>query len=265
MTGIIGAVIGDIIGCHFEQTKPTKDYNFNLFNEKMHFTDDTTCTIAVADWLMNTKRTPKELVAKLKYWCRKYNFGFADRFNNWVNSEKTAPYYSFGNGSAMRVSPVAWVAKSLQECINLAKISAEVTHNHPEGVKGAIAIAVAIYLNRTGKSKQEIIKFIESNSDYKIPQYENLYNTHKMAPTCQVSVPASICCWNESTSYEDCIRKAISLGGDADTEACIAGSICNANPATQVSNELIKEIIDRELIPSDIFEIIKNFHRKYES
>lgn len=265
MTGIIGAVIGDIIGCHFDQTEPTKDYNFNLLNEKMHFTDDSTCTIAVADWLMNTRQTPLDLVNKLKYWCHRYNFGFAERFNEWVNSSNTAPYYSFGNGSAMRVSPVAWVAKSLDECIKLAKMSAEVTHNHPEGVKGAIAIAVAIYLNRKGKSKQEIIKYIESNSDYKIPKYEDIHDKHIMVPTCQVSVPASLCCWNESTSYEDCIRKAIALGGDCDTEACIAGSICNANPATQISNELIKEILDRGLIPADIFAIIKQFHKKYES
>lgn len=265
MTGIIGAIIGDIIGCHFEQTESTKDYNFNLLNEKMHFTDDTTCTIAVADWLMNTNRSSIKLVEKLKYWCRKYNFGFAERFDHWVNTDTTAPYYSFGNGSAMRVSPVAWVARSFEECANLAKISAEVTHNHPEGVKGAITIAVAIYLNRTGKSKKEIIDFIENNSEYRIPKYEDLHKTHIMVPSCKVAVPASLCCWYESTSYEDCIRKAIALGGDADTEACIAGSICNANPATQVSNELIKEILDRGLIPADIFEIIKQFHIKYES
>ena len=144
MIGIIGAIVGDLIGQAYE-FHSTKYYDFKLLNDKSHVTDDSTCTIAVADWLMHTNRTKEELVDKLKYWCRKYNYGFAPMFDSWINSDNNQPYGSFGNGSAMRVSPCAWAATSLEECVQLAKISAEVTHNHPEGIKGAITIAEGLH------------------------------------------------------------------------------------------------------------------------
>ena len=263
MIGIIGAIVGDLIGQSYE-FHSTKDYNFKLLTPDSHVTDDSTCTIAVADWLMNTDRTADDLIDKFKYWCRKYNYGFAPRFDHWINSDNREPYYSFGNGSAMRVSPCAWVANSLEECIDLAKRSAEVTHNHPEGVKGAITIAVAIYLNRIGKNKDEIIDFITQETDYKLQSYEELYRTHIFNCVCQCSVPACLTCWYESDSYEDCIRKAISLGGDADTEGCIAGSICNANPNTQISDELVIKLCESGYIPNDFINIINQFHNTYE-
>lgn len=264
MIGIIGAIVGDLIGQSYEFNS-TKDYNFQLLTDNSHVTDDSTCTIAVADWLMHTNRTHEELVDKLKYWCKKYNYGFGPSFAKWVHSDSREPYGSFGNGSAMRVSPVAWVANSLDECIQLAKISAEVTHNHPEGIKGAITIAVAIYLNRQGKSKEEIIGYILDNCDYKLKTYQELYNTHKFNCTCQCSVPVCLTCWYESHSYEDCIRKAIALGGDADTEACIAGSICNANPNTSINDELAKQLCLDGYIPNEFIDIINEFHNKYEN
>ena len=164
----------------------------------------------------------------------------------------------------MRVSPVGWVANSLEECIQLAKISAEVTHNHPEGIKGAITIAVAIWLYRHGKTKDEIIGYILDNTDYKLTSYQELYNTHKFKCICQVSVPASLICWYESHSYEDCIRKAVSLGGDADTEACIAGSICNANSNTSINDDFVKQLCIDGYIPNDFIDIINDFHEKFE-
>jgi len=270
MKGIIGAIIGDVIGSAYERKLTrTKDYNFDLLSNnptnKSHTTDDSTCTIAVADWLMHTNRTKEELVDKFKYWCNKYNYGFAPRFSHWINSDKREPYNSFGNGSAMRVSPVAWVANSLKECIELAKTSAEVTHNHPEGVKGAITIAIAIYLYRNGKSKDEIINYILNETDYKLQSYEQLHKTHKFDCTCQVSVPACLTVFYESENYEDCIRKAVSLGGDADTEACIAGSILNAREETSVDYEWVCQLCEDGYISDEFIDIINEFHEKYES
>ncbi len=264
MIGIIGAIIGDLIGQSYEFNK-TKDYNFKLLTEKSHVTDDSTCTIAVADWLMHTNRTHDELIDKLKYWCKKYNYGFGPMFRRWVNSDIREPYNSFGNGSAMRVSPVAWVANSIEECLELAKISAEVTHNHPEGIKGAQAIAVAIYLNRTGETKDNIIDYIIGNFGYVLQSYNSLYQTHKFDCICQCSVPACLTCWYESVSYEDCIRKAIALGGDADTEACIAGSICNAKEDTMIDDELLIKLCENDYIPNEFIDIINEFHDKYEN
>lgn len=263
MIGIIGAIVGDLIGCSYE-FKGTHDYNFKLLTEKSHVTDDSTCTIAVADWLLHTDRSHEALIDKFKYWCNKYNYGFAPMFKSWVNSDKREPYNSFGNGSAMRVSPCAWVANSLEECIQLAKISAEVTHNHPEGIKGACTIAVAIWMNKKGFSKDEIIDYIVNNTDYKLQSYDELKKNHRFNCICQVSVPVCLTCWYESTSYEDCIRKAISLGGDADTEGCIAGSICNAREDTMVDDELLIKLCENGYIPNEFIDIINEFHDRYE-
>lgn len=265
MKGIIGAIVGDIIGCPYEKkSNSTKDYNFELLTPESHVTDDSTCTIAVADWLLNSDRSKDELINKLKYWCNKYSYGFAPRFQSWVTSESREPYNSFGNGSAMRVSPVAWVANSLDECIKLAKISAEVTHNHPEGIKGAITIAVAIWLYRNGYSKDDIINYITNETDYKLQSYDDLKKSHQFKCICQISVPACLTCWYESTSYEDCIRKAVSLGGDADTEAAIAGSICNAIEETSINDEFLYKLCEDGYIPNDFIDILNDFHNKYE-
>jgi len=264
MIGIVGAIVGDLIGYAYE-FHSTKDYNFQLLTKDSHVTDDSTCTIAVADWLLHTNRTHEELVDKLKYWCQKYDYGFGPQFNSWVKSDRRDPYFSYGNGSAMRVSPVAWVATSFEECMQLAKISAEVTHNHPEGIKGACTIAAAIYLYKEGKkTKEEIIKYLCDETGYKLQSYDELYKTHRFNCICQCSVPACLTCWYESTSYEDCIRKAISLGGDADTEACIAGSISNAREETSIDDEFAKQLIEYKFIPEEFVNIINEFHDKYE-
>jgi len=263
MIGIIGAIVGDLVGQSYE-FKKTKDYNFELLTAQSHVTDDSTCTIAIADWLMNTSRTSVELVKCLKHWCNKYNYGFGPLFRRWLATGSNEPYNSFGNGSAMRVSPCAWVAESLEECLDLARRSAMVTHSHPEGIRGAQAIAAAIYLNRCGKTKPEIINYITHTFGYVLQPYETLYDTHVFNCTCQCSVPACLTCWNESTGYEDCIRKAIALGGDADTEACIAGSISNAKEETAIDDGFAIKLCEDGYIPNEFIDIINDFHDKYE-
>ena len=264
MIGIIGAICGDIIGSAYEFVKEPFEYDFELLHDGCYTTDDTTHTIAVADWLMHTDRSSKALVEKLRYWSVKYPRGFGPMFVQWLISESTEPYGSLGNGSGMRVSPVAWVAQSLDECIDLAQRSAQVTHNHPEGIKGAISIAVAIFLTRQGKSKEEIIKYIEQETGWHIPDYVDKKNNHVFNCTCPYSIISALSCWKDSTSYEDCIRKAVSLNGDCDTEACMAGSICNANPETQISDELILNIVHKGIISNEMIDIINEFHDKYE-
>ena len=166
MKGIIGAIAGDIIGSRYE-FNPIKTKEFSLFNKKSKFTDDTIMTLAVAKWLIEDKDSKEELVKQLQNFGRRYpKGGYGRMFNNWLRTENPEPYNSWGNGSAMRVSPVAWVGDSLEEVQKLARISAEVTHNHPEGIKGALATADAIYLARLGSSKEEIRDHIEIRYDY---------------------------------------------------------------------------------------------------
>ena len=269
MVGIIGAICGDIIGSTYEFGRPKGSkipYNFELISDKMRPTDDSVCTLAVADWLMHTSRTKDELIDKLHYWCNKYHYGFAGMFEKWVDTKSREPYNSYGNGSAMRVSPVGWVANSEEECLELAKLSAEVTHSHPFGISGAQCIALAIFYNRQGLSKDEIIQKLDRRFGFILTnKYKEYKAIHKFNCINQVSVPACISCWYESDSYEDCIRKAISLSGDTDTEACIAGSICNANPSTQIQDELLIDILNNvTFLTDEMIDVINEFHKKYE-
>lgn len=269
MIGIIGAIIGDIVGSSYEfgATKGDKiSYDFEIITKNMRPTDDSVCTIAVADWLMHTNRSKDELIDKLHYWCNKYNYGFAGMFRKWVETKSREPYNSFGNGSAMRVSPVAWVAKTEEECLELAKISAEVTHNHMFGISGAQCIALAIFYNRQGLTKDEIIQRLNRRFGFILTHtYDEYYKIHKFNCINQVSVPACIATWYASNSYEDCVRKAVALSGDTDTEACIAGSICNANPDTQIKDNFLMNILEHTNFLSDeMIDIINEFHEKYE-
>ena len=162
MKGIIGAIAGDVIGSAYE-FNPTRDYNFELFTPKSTFTDDTVLTMANAQWLLDDEQhTHERLVAIMQDLCIRYEGrSYGGRFAQWIGSRDPQPYNSYGNGSAMRVSPVGYYAQSLEEALTLAKVSAEVTHNHPEGIKGAQATAVAIFMTRKGKSKQEIREYVE--------------------------------------------------------------------------------------------------------
>ena len=267
MKGIIGAIVGNSIGQSYEIIK-TKDYNFNLIYDKGNAADDSVAIIATCDWLMTTNHTKDEYIDKLHYWCNKfnygmYNYGNAVKFKDWVRNKEREPYNSYGNGSAMRVLPVGWFSNDLDECMQLAKTTAEVTHNHPEGIKGAQAVTAIIWAIRQGHSKKDIKKWVEKEFGYDLSMtYKQLWKNHVFECTCQNSVPAAFICWYNSKSYEDCIRKAVSLGGDADTEAAIAGAFAAADPNTEVDDALAHDVT--RFFAMDFLEVLNKFHKEVE-
>ena len=225
---MIGAIIGDIIGSIYEwRNIKTKD--FQLFGKGCRFTDDSVMTIAVAEALMNGG-TPEDYVKAMKRFGKMYpNAGYGGHFRKWLRTDVSEPYNSWGNGSAMRVSPVGWRFDSLEETENAAEISAAVTHNHPEGIKGAQAAASAIFLARTGKSKSEIKVYIENKYGYDLTRtLDGIRPAYKFDFGCMGTVPEAIIAFLESVDFEDAIRNAISLGGDSDTLTAITGSIAEA-------------------------------------
>ena len=243
MKGIIGAIAGDVIGSAYE-FNPTREYGFELFTPKSTFTDDTVLTMANAQWLLEDEQHSHEtLVNIMQDLCHRYEWrGYGGRFVQWIVSSNPQPYGSFGNGSAMRVSPVGYYAKTLDEALELAKISAEVTHNHPEGVKGAQATAAAIFLARQGKTKQEISKYVAETFNYDLSRtLEEIRPDYTFDETCQRTVPEAITCYLEGRDYEDVVRLAVSLAADADTLAAIAGSIASAT--MDVPNEISQRVI----------------------
>ena len=229
MEGIIGAIAGDIIGSPYE-FNGIKSKNFHLFSKISTFTDDTVMTLAIAKWLCEDKESTDVLIKNLKYFGNKYpNAGYGGRFRQWLKEDSSEAYGSWANGSAMRVSPCAWVADSLEEAQDLAYKSAVVTHNHPEGIKGALATCDAIYLARIGAKKEEIKDHIEVRYEYDLNRTVDEIRPHyKFDVSCKGSVPESIICFLDAKDFEDTIRNAVSLGGDADTQAAIAGSIASA-------------------------------------
>ena len=243
MKGIIGAIAGDVIGSAYE-FNPTRDHDFELFTPKSSFTDDTVLTMANALWLIDDEQhTHERLVEIMLDLCRRYpSRGYGGRFANWICDKDPQPYNSYGNGSAMRVSPVGYYAQSLEEALALAKVSAEVTHNHPEGIKGAQATAAAIFLARRGKSKQEIRDYVAQTFDYDLSRtLDEIRPTFTFDETCQRTVPEAITCFMEGKDYEDVVRLSVALAGDADTIAAIAGSISSA--VDEVPNGITQQVI----------------------
>lgn len=268
MKGIIGSIVGNSIGQSYEQKK-TRNYNFNLIYDRTHPADDSVAMLAVADWLMTTDHSDDALIDKFHYWCDKYNYGMwnyglSTKFKDWIRLKKREPYNSYGNGAALRAPAVGWYAETIEDCLDLAKRSAEVTHNHPEGIKGAQAVACAIWAIRSGEhSKRDVINWIQKEFGYNLKRsYEQLWETHKFECTCQNSVPAAFICWKDSDSYEDCIRKAIALGGDADTEAGIAGALAAADPNTPVDDKLVHDLT--RFFSTEFMELFEKFHAQYE-
>ncbi len=258
MKGIIGAIAGDVIGSAYE-FNPTRDYGFELFTPKSTFTDDTVLTMANARWLLEDEQhTPEKLVKMMLDMCWRYpDRGYGGRFAQWIHADTPLPYNSFGNGSAMRVSPVGYYATTLDEALDLARISAEVTHNHPEGVKGAQATAAAIFLARQGKSKQEIRDYISQTFDYDLSRtLEEIRPTFTFDETCQRTVPEAITCFLEGKDYEDVVRLSVSLAGDADTIAAIAGAISSA--VDDVPNDISQTVIS--LLSEEYCTILLRFN-----
>lgn len=229
---MLGAIAGDIIGSVFEWHPVAGNWDeFPLFSEKSRFTDDTVMTIAVSKALLNPGDDFKSaLIDAFHEFGQAWPWaGYGGKFKQWLMFRKREPYNSFGNGSAMRVSPVGWAAQTLAETEKLACESAEVTHNHPEGIKGAQAVAGAIYLARTGKSKEEIRDYLTGRHGYDLSRsLEEIRQNYKYEMSCQRSVPEALQAFLESSSFEEAVRKAIWLRGDADTQAAIAGSVAEA-------------------------------------
>ena len=243
MKGIIGAIAGDVIGSAYE-FNPTREYDFELFTPKSTFTDDTVLTMANALWLLEDESHSHErLINIMLDLCHRYEWrGYGGRFAKWIVSSNPQPYNSFGNGSAMRVSPVGYYARTLDEALALAQISAEVTHNHPEGIKGAQATAAAIFMARKGQTKNEIRDYVEQMFGYDLSRsLEEIRPTFTFDETCQHTVPEAITCFMEGKDYEDVVRLSVSLAGDADTIAAIAGSISSA--VDDVPNEITQPVI----------------------
>lgn len=219
---LLGAITGDIIGSVYEFS-PIKEWNFPLFTETSKFTDDTVMTVANADWLL----TGDSLLGIMQDYGNRYpTAGYGSSFICWLWADDPQPYNSWGNGSAMRVSPVGWAFDTLEETLVAARRSAEVTHNHPEGIKGAQATAACVFWARTGKSKQEIKKYVEETFGYNLDRTCNeIRPTYSYDISCQGTVPESIIAFLESTDYESAIRLTISLRGDADTMGAITGAL----------------------------------------
>ena len=232
---MLGAILGDIVGSPFEfDHNNYKHKDFPLLSEKSHFTDDTVTTVAVAQGLMagqgNAQKTFAEVQDEMQYWGRKYpNADYGGMFGRWLRAEHPQPYDSFGNGSAMRVAAAGWLFDTPDKTLEMVKVTAEVTHNHPEGIKGAQATAAAIFLARTGHSKPEIRQYVEQTFSYDLSRTcDEIRPTYHHVETCQETVPEAIIAFLESVSFEDALRNAVSLGGDSDTLACITGGIAEA-------------------------------------
>jgi ADP-ribosylglycohydrolase len=225
---MLGAIIGDIIGSAYEWSSiKTKD--FELFDERCKFTDDTVMTVAIAEGLMNGGTSADYVKAMQKFGRMYPDAGYGFLFATWLCTEYSNPYGSWGNGSAMRVSAIGWGFDSLEETEDAAEISAAVTHNHIEGIKGAQATAAAVFLARSGKTKEEIKTYIENRFEYNLARtLDEIRPSYEFDVSCMGSVPEAIIAFLESTDFEDAIRNAVSLGGDSDTQAAITGGIAEA-------------------------------------
>lgn len=254
---MFGAIAGDIIGSIYEFDDEKPEYNFPLFTENSYFTDDTILTVALADSILNNENYKIKLY---EYYHRFPKGGYGGFFHRWAKVKNAPPYNSYGNGSAMRVSPVAWAYDNLETVLAKAKESAEVTHNHPEGIKGAQATASSIYLARTGSSKSEIKTYVEKNFGYFVDfDLEDLRRNYTFDETCQKTVPQAIYTFLISDNFEDSIRKAIYIGGDSDTLACINGSIAEAFYG--IPDFIIKEVVER--LDEELLLVVENFREKF--
>ncbi len=254
---MLGSVAGDIIGSVYEFNN-THRYDFELFTPQSNFTDDTVLTVAVADCILHGKDYARTI---WEYGNRYPDAGYGGRFRLWLSSSERKPYNSFGNGSAMRVSPVRFAFDTLEETLAEARHSAEVTHNHPEGIKGAQAVAAAIFLARRGDGKPRIKEYISATFGYDLSQtLDEIRPSYRFDETCQGSVPQAITAFLESTDFEDAVRKAVSLGGDSDTIACITGGIAQAFYGG-VPEVIAAEV--RKRLDPPLLRIVDEFNKRF--
>lgn len=261
---MLGAIIGDIVGSRWE-FNPTNDYNFRWLSNENSFTDDTICTVAVADALLKRQ----DFGESIHEWCNRYPCpmgGYGGRFAQWVRSDKPLPYNSFGNGAAMRVSPIAWMFDNRDELLDNARKTAECTHNHPEGIKGAQTVALTIRMAINLREEilhgiegmKELMAYATSFSHYDIDickeDVENRFDE-----TCQGTVPVALWIIYQSKSFEDAIRRAVSLGADADTLGAIVGSIAEAIWGIPIE----MQIEALHYLPSDMKRVVIQFYKQY--
>lgn len=260
---MLGAIIGDIVGSVYEFNN-IKTKEFELFSNKSFFTDDSVMTVALMnallEWDNDFSNLSKLSIKYMQKYGRKYpDCSYGGNFYEWLHKENPKPYNSWGNGSAMRVSAVAYCAKNLEEVKKLSKLVTEVTHNHKEGLKGAEATAVAIYLARIGQTKKDIKEYIYKNY-YQIDfELDDIRDTYEFDESCQGTVPYALEAFFESNNFEDAIRNAISIGGDSDTLAAITGSLAEAYYGIPQD---IREIAI-SFLPYDLFKVVKTFEEKY--
>jgi ADP-ribosylglycohydrolase len=254
---MIGAIAGDIIGSVYERY-PIKTKEFPLFCPRCRFTDDTVLTVAVADAIL----TGRPYEQSMREIGRRYpGAGYGGSFIGWLHSDHPQPYNSWGNGSAMRVSPVGFAFNTEDEVLSEAEKTASISHNHPEGVKGAQATALSVYLARSGHTKEEIREQINQRFGYNMDRsVDNIRPTYSFDVSCQGTVPEAIIAFLDSRSYEDAVRNAISLGGDSDTLACITGGIAEAFYGSVPDGMRAKV---REVLTPDLLRITEAFCRKH--
>lgn len=255
---MIGAIIGDIVGSRFEFGDAPQP-GFQLFTDECAFTDDTVCTIAIADAILSG-RTYRDALLD---WCRRYPEpmgSYGGRFYKWIHSDDPQPCESFGNGAAMRVSPVAWLYDDFHDVQQQARLSAEPSHNHPEGLKGAECIATLCYWLRTMRIlKDQVERKVEKIWGYEVPPLKDIYRIGRLGHfdgTCQETVPWAVRCFLESQNYEDAIRIAVLADGDTDTKACITGALAEA------FYEVPEKLIDKaySYLPDDMLDVITRFY-----
>ena len=262
---MLGAIAGDIIGSPYEFNRNNiKTTDFPLFSERSRYTDDSVMTLAIAEALMTCiperGKVPDKavfadtVIDSMHEFGHAYPYvGYGPQFLVWLAYDKREPYGSFGNGSAMRVSPVGWAFDTLEDTEEYAELSAAVSHNHPEGIKGARATAAAIFLARTGSTKQQIREYITSKYGYDLSRtIDEIRPSYKFDATCPGSVPEAITAFLDGESYEDTVRKAVSIGGDSDTIACIAGGIAEAFYG-EVPEEIARKVF--EMFDDDMSDI----------
>ncbi len=259
---MIGAILGDMIGAPYEFDRGKKTKDFPLFIHQSKFTDDTVMTVAVAEALMDAAGKSDDeirvaLVASMRKWGIRYpDAGYGIRFRRWLYASDPQPYNSFGNGSAMRVAAAGWLYDTLEETRHMARLTADVTHNHPEGIKGAEATACAIWLARSGRGKDEIRDFIVREFGYDLSRTcDQIRPSYRHVESCQQTVPEAVTAFLEGRDFEDVIRTAVSLGGDCDTLTCIAGSMAEAFHG--VPADLAAE--GRKRLTPDILAVLDRF------
>lgn len=259
-----GAILGDIIGSRFEFDRGGKTKEFELFTEENDFTDDTAMTVAVGEALMNAGKDADvdnikaEVIKSMQDWGHRYpNAGYGGRFFRWLfYDENPKPYGSWGNGSAMRVSSAGWLYDSVERTREVARATAEVTHNHPEGIKGAECTVAVMFLARTGAGKDEIREYVDREFGYDLSEsLDEMRDRHEHVESCQDSLPKALKSFMEGDSYEDVVRNAVSLGGDTDTLGAIAGAMAEAMYGVP------EEIVSRgsDFLPKDMVEVLQQF------